>query len=612
MTEPAIPRGTYLFGTIPGQTPEFSALRQILDKVLVDSSLSRDDALTYALAWLAAVRLMSAGAIPGYREYSDLLLRPCWEAAERSGLLPSEVISLAWAANGNGRVPDLVRLKLLGLLADFVDRFDLQECDVTDAVAEIRSAEAGSYDSGLCDAIVSLLNAPPGSTVWVPFDETGQITIRALKQGLKVVLDGPGRSRWSTQIIRLLALIEGKLDALSTDTVLHRIADSEADRPFDFLIACPPIGIKVRSDRQWRQWEGKALGLAGSDAIYQPGNDQRCVQLDRSDPWAMAALFPHVKRRAIFMSGLNLLFAKGQEQRLREFLVLGLQQPSLVAMLPPKLLSHSGIPVALTVFDRTSTLASVRLIDAGAMTIESKSTMQFTRHLDSAELIRAAQCRTETGTKSVPFDVVAAHECNLLPARYLKALAGDLNRVALGDLIEMVIRAPVISQDTTATEAQEIGIADLTRWEALHGPFAKSTPVRVKKLPKHTLLPGDIIISIKGSIGKVGLVGTDIKTTAPIVCSQSVMAMRPKKSVIGAHALYLYLRSDDFKAQLEAFRAGTAVAHVTPATLLRDVKVPKTSLLDQAEAEKTYLEICGLELQAERAYQRLEDIRSRL
>lgn len=315
------------------------------------------------------------------------------------------------------------------------------------------------------------------------------------------------------------------------------------------------------------------------------------------------------------MTGLNLLFAKGQEQRLREFLVHGLQQPSAVATLPPKLLHHAGIPVALTVFDRTCATRSVRLVDSSSMTIESKSTMRFSRHLDSAALVHAIQSQEgiDDVAKTVSFDEVIAQECNLMPVRYLKALAaGDLDRVALGDLVDVVIRAPVVSKDATAIEVQEVGIADLDRWRELQGPFIKTTTVQAKKLPEYRLRPEDIIISIKGTIGKVGLLGPGADNSSPVVCGQSVIAIRPRKNEVEASALYLYLRSEDFRRQLDAFRVGTAVAHVTPATLLQEVKIPRQSLLDQATARERYAELCGLELDAEIAYQRIEEIRRSL
>ena len=610
----ASPHDNRVFEQASGKTLELAALRLMLDAVRSASLMSRSDALTYALAWFAAGKLLATGKIAGYRDFSDLLFRDCWNSAERSGL-PSDAAALVWSPDGHGRVPDLVNAKLASLLSDLVAHLPDREWDFSDAIAELIGTEAGGYDAGLCEAMVALLQAPPDAVVWIPFDVTGQLTITALKQGLKVVFDGPSQSRWSVLAVRLLAVIAGRSNQLSTDAGIQVSDTQETGGAFDYLIACPPIGSKLLPGTGWRKWESSELGLVGSNTIYKQMVGKNVVQLDRTESWSIAALWPRVRLKAVFLTGPNLLFAKGQEQRLREFLVLGLQQPSMVATLPPKLLHQSGIPVALTVLDRLRTTRSVRFIDANSITIESRSTMHFSRQLDSAKLIHTALIDEEIDNiaKTVSLDEVAAQECNLMPVRYLKALSGgDGDRVPLGDLVDVFIRAPVPSKDVTAVEAQEISIADLDRWNELQGPFTRTTTVQSRKLQESLLHHEDIVISIKGTIGKVGLIGVGAVERGSVVCGQTVVAIRPKRNEVETAALYLYLRSDDFKRQLEALRVGAAVAHVTPATLLQEIKIPRQILRDQAMARTKYAELCDLEREAERAYQRIEDIRRTL
>ncbi|MDP1757029.1 MAG: N-6 DNA methylase, partial [Pseudohongiella sp.] len=346
-------------------------------------------------------------------------------------------------------------------------------------------------------------------------------------------------------IIRLLAVIAGTSHNLSTNAEMPSTEEDEVRKSFDYLIACPPIGMKIPLASGWRLWEGFEFGLPGSEAIYKRLAGLTAVQLDRAESWAMAAMWPRIKFRAVFMTGLNLLFAKGQEQRLREFLVIGQQQPMAVVTLPPKLLQFSGIPVALTILDRTNTNGATRFVDSSSMTIESKSTMRFSRQLDSAKLVQAIEREEDIDdvAKSVTLEEIAAQECNLMPARYLKALADDdIDRVPLGELVYEVIRAPVVSKDATAVEVQEVNIPDLGRWGALEGPFLKRTTVQERKLTQCSLLPEDIIISIKGTIGKVGLIGNSVNVNGPLVCGQSVIAIRPNRNIVRPISLYLYLR----------------------------------------------------------------------
>lgn len=362
------------------------------------------------------------------------------------------------------------------------------------------------------------------------------------------------------------------------------------------------------------------MGLPGSDSIYKRLAGQSVVQLERSESWAIAALWPHVRERAVFLTAPNVLFAKGQEQRLREFLVLGARQPAAVISLPPRLIKRTGIVTAITVLDRRHKSGCVRMVDASSITIETKSTMRFARQLDSHKVMELATgtCSKDGLAKNVTFDEVISQECNLMPTRYLKALTGAGEyRIPLGDLVETIVRAPLASKDASAITVREVGISDLDRWAELKGPFAKTTTVQARKLTECSLQHGDILLSIKGTIGKVGLVGNPEGELADlpnqsVVCSQSCIALRANSEKAGLIALYLYLRSDDFKNQLDAFRVGVSVAHVTPTTLLQDVKVPLSALLDHASAQDRYAELCKLEMEVEQAYRRMDEIRGSL
>jgi len=623
MSKPKLQIGTYVFGTVPFQTPEYSALRILVEDVIPSGlPLRRADAVLYALSCLAASRLLVRREIPGFCELSDLLLRECWEAARKSGL-PDDAVALVWPSEDGARSHEASRVRVLSLVADLASQFGLREWNLADSIGELvgRSdlgddAGGEGYDIGLCDSLIGLLDAPPGASVWIPFDYTGQLIARALRQELQVIVAGPGQNMWSSLVACLLAIIEGRASQLHVELPGVSAHDGSLLGRVDYLLACPPIGQKVVSAAGWRQWEGSELGLLGSESIYKRSAGEIVVHLERSEPWVIAALWPHVRVRAVFLTAPNVLFAKGQEQRLREFLVLGAHQPAAVIALPPRLINRTSIVTAITVLDRRHKSNFVRMIDASSITIETKSTMRFARLLDSHKVIDLAMgtCVDEGIAKDATFDEIISQECNLMPTRYLKALiwAGE-DRTPLGDLVETMIRAPAASKDATAIAVQEVGISDLDRWAEVRGPCAKTTTVQARKLAECSLQHGDILVSIKGTIGKVGLVGNLAgNADSPnqnAVCSQTCIALRANREKTGVLPLYLYLRSDDFKNQLEAFRVGVSVAHVTPSTLLQDVKVPMSALLDQASAQDRYVQLCKLELEVEQAHRRMDEIR---
>ncbi|PLK49334.1 N-6 DNA methylase [Uliginosibacterium sp. TH139] len=591
-----------------------AAFSGLVDEFWKAAPRSRNDAALCALGWVAVTRMLVRGELTG--ELQDLLQARCWEEAKQLGL-PEDIHGLLWPAEDAGGASERTRLRALGLVSESFAESGLGELDLHDVIGEYADTLGLGYDAGLCDTLIETLEAPAGSKVWIPFDPSGQLAVRALRRGLRVVVSGPARNHWSQSVVRLLALIEGKyglLDLNEDDMAAHGLPPL---RSVDYLLACPPIGVKLMQGAGWRKWEGVELGLPGSDSIYRPMLDRHTVQLDRSESWAVAAFWPYVEKRAVFLTSPNVLFAKGQEQRLREFLILGSSQPAAVISLPPRLINGSGVVTAITVLDRRQKSFGVRMVDAAAATIETKSTMKFSRALDSR---RVTELLTSPGevpdvSRTIGLDEIIANDFGLMPARYISPPSLDAEyRVPLGELVETVVRAPVASKEASAVEVQEVGIADLDQWGGLFGPFLRTTNIQARKLEECRLRRNDILVSVKGTLGKVGMflddgVRDSEKAELHSVCAQSVVALRVRTDRVSVVSLYLYLRSDDFKNQLTAFRTGVAQAHVTPSSLLRDVKIPLRSLPEQQAAESLYYELCQLEEQVKRAQSRMEEIR---
>jgi hypothetical protein len=275
----------------------------------------------------------------------------------------------------------------------------------------------------------------------------------------------------------------------------------------------------------------------------------------------------------------------------------------------------------------------VRFTDATDITIESKSTMKFSRILDlpAVASLMTGDREDHKTSFTAGFEDIAMQDFNLVPARYLRqSLTGP--RRPLRDLVE-VIRAPVASKDTTALTIQEAGFPELDGWREVSGPFSKTASINSRKLEESMLKPGDVLLSIKGTLGKSALIGrvpsvgpsfrqvvlkqhgepifTDI-TQSPVVPSQSCIALRVVDHEISPMHLFLYLRSDDFKHQIDSLKVGASVAHVTPTTLMQEIRVPIPEKLELDTYRQKYEELCELEASIEAAQHRTSEIRKGL
>lgn len=611
------------------------ALQELMD--VGRQNHNYEDMWLYALTWLAACRLTPADNIGGASGINDLLTRESWDRDIYSSI-PAEAKALIWGSQSDSPSESTARTHALSVVTKLIEQSDGQAWDVIDAPWQAAGSSRADFLGGLvlapelCELLFAGINAHTGDKVWIPFDQTGQLVLRAVRKGLNVVAAGPGGR--SQLHLKLLLAIEkaDQPNGMLVDFEVMREGNSR-ELNADFLIATPPFGMKLQTGAGWRQWEGINPDQVGSDSLYQRHGPITHVQLDRSDSWAVAAFWPRITKRAVFLVSPSVLFAKGQEQRLRENLLMNECTLSAVTMLPTRQMSVSNMASAILLLDRGNFKRKVRFTDATDMTIESKSTMKFSRILDLpavASLMNGDQEDPKTSF-TAKFEDIAMQDFNLVPARYLRqSLTGP--RRPLRDLVE-VIRAPVASKDTNAITIQEAGFPELDEWREVSGPFSKTTSINSRQLEKSMLRPGDVLLSIKGTLGKTALIGrvptvepsfrqvvlkqhgaaifNDI-TQSPVVPSQSCIALRVMDHIISPMHLFLYLRSDDFKNQIDSLRVGASVAHVTPTTLLQEIMVPIPEKSELDTYRQKYEELCNLEASIEAAQQRTSEIRKGL
>ena len=588
--------------------------------------VSRDDWL-FALAWLAAARLMQADSELEQPHMEDLLRRDGWSRLLGQGL-PEAALDYVWLgrdkpAGADRNVMSQALAIVSGLSAEPGESWDLLDAS---ALFKTQSRVSAAYVLApeLADLMVGALAVGSDTRLWVPFDPSGQLSIRAIRAGAHVLAVGPSCNEWyyggSDRLeLQLLLILEGRPDWLGRLHVGYdQIAgDVRAFRPTDVLVS-PPWGMRVPQTDDWQSltelWpEGRFDSLYpwSSKELTEPGQE-------RVESWVLRVCWAPSLRRGVFLVPPLVLFAKGKERRLRESLVWHPRGNQVFAMvgLPARSITNLNIAPAMVVLSGQEPQGRIRLLDLGAQDTVAGQTQR-----QSEPLLDAPMCLDQLFS-SVALPPLAVDlspdqldplDFNLQPSRYLRRasqLAGP--RVPLGDLVT-VVRAPTPTQEVLAIRVWEIGIPQLDGWQAINGPFDKAavkhTALNPRKADDVVLRSGDLVVSIKGTIGKAGLVGavyqpqsawrpatTQVKEEEdddgllwPSVVAQSCIALRLKPdAAITPEQLLLYLRSADFQLQIEALRKGSTVPHISPAALLQEVQVP---LIDAEQAEKLALQL---------------------
>jgi type I restriction enzyme M protein len=201
-----------------------------------------------------------------------------------------------------------------------------------------------------------------------------------------------------------------------------------------------------------------------------------------------------------------------------------------------------------------------------------------------------------------------------------KSLASSTHK-ELGLLIE-IIRPPnpkIVSKDKlepSSHEAIEIGAQDLSD----HGAISKGKrEVQILHQISQNLTPayleeGDIVMIIKGSVGKVGIVTKQTlnKNHGPLILGQSAIGLRIKTNTkIDAKTLFLWFRSVQGQLQLSNLVAGTATPLIQTRNLLA-VRVPEFSKQEEQTTRDIFDEECELQEKIEVLSQRQIEIADKL
>lgn len=544
------------------------------------------EAWLFALAWLAAGRI----AVARNMSLDQLAEVDAWKVLVDAGF-PAEAADRAVPQRTSTSVADMGRraaatsivAELHRELGDL--RWDVVPCLLD---GDARQAE-GMVVPELTALLFDLVGEPDGSELWIPFDLRGQLTVEALRRGWRVLAASP-LSLWSLPAQLLLTIEAGDPEHPMVRRDVERDGTGRPISRSDYCLVMPPFGVQVK-DSSMAMWD-----TAGGKGLEQ---------FARSESWAIHEFVNRINKRAVFVSGQGVLFAKGQEQRLREYLVHRggeCNEVEAVISLPPGVFSGAGIAGAVLVVNPGGGTDNVYMADLGS----GRRSLQEAGDIVAAGHDIALGKVPTNKARSVSRDEIAANEYSLAPSRYLRRVA-DLgaNAVALGEICT-ALRPPATSKDPSQFEMAEVGQQDLNQWSAINHELEKTTYLKGPPKPGNVVQPGDIVFSIKGTVGKAALMGCAAQAR-PTVVSQSCLALRPLTDRVIPQYLLMYLRSPHGQAQLEGLQVGAGVQHISPSTLLA-MQVPVPPLEEQRAACPDYDRLCELEDQVARLQGEIADL----
>ena len=429
---------------------------------------------------------------------------------------------------------------------------------------------------GIFELVAAL--EPQAQSIYLPFEAPALALFELTSRTQQVTLR-PG-TEWCVTLLRR-ALFAA--DRKATVQKISPYSGSEAPDA-DLAVVFPPFGQHPES-------------FPGSELPNIFRNDVRFP----SEELALASMAADAGGMVVALVPSGTLFRRGRSESLREWITdkLGL---SWVVEFPSGVLADISIGCALLAMYPRRTLgnSTVKLILVDSDEFLSKAgagryrLSQWERLAKVAEAAPGINGDTAVDVKRV---VIRNNDYLLTPARYQKQQLDELlenSRVAnLGSLCTIILPALIRSSDGEATRSYfEVMLSDFQPDGTVqHGSGRKLVDAAAERQARRQLLlPGDILLGIKGSIGKVAMVADAADKRLLANSSTAILRLEDRDRIADPAYLLRYLSQPAVKEFLEAVSGGSAVRFVRRKDLAA-LRVPIHPPEGQTEVLKTHRRI---------------------
>lgn len=480
-----------------------------------------------------------------------------------------------------------VRLHQAGLLAT-IDTRDLA------AFCDSKDIALWALPANLADLMVALTAPMPGEVIYTPWDNGAQLASRIMQRSASVYMDLP-LNRPLAAAVALLG--GGGAEIHHVDPIREPSAVREGQlQRFAAAVATPPMGQRYELSVSDSDWYGRFPESTGSGSVL-------CVR----------HLLAHSERRVVALVSNNVLFSPGSEFSLRKDLV---SQGILEAVisLPSGVFPNVSVAFAILVLSPQQKKTHIRFVNADCDRFRKASSKSRAELKNIHELVEiATSSETLAEAISISNEDVIANEFQLQVNRYVvptrtqqvRQMLADTDLQPLGQLVR-VVRPLLPSQRTEETmSAFEVSASDLPQYGFIQSA-GREVQIDKKTASKNLdqfLRPLDIVLVIKGSAGKVGIVPQTVPQPGQggWVAGQSAIILRMKDpSVLDSRALALLLRSPLGQELLQGVVSGATIPMIQVRELTTQFAIPVPTSLEAMQAVESLEQEANLQIEIDR------------
>jgi len=461
--------------------------------------------------------------------------------------------------------------------------------------------------------IAALADPQPGERIYDPCFGSANLLIEANRQS-KGKQESPRRGNHQMDVAgmeineisflvglvrMLLAGIEAPCVELG-NSLEREPSSSSSSQGFDLVVANPPIGAKVPRDAAG--YKHFAFMTADSTGLF--------IQ------HALSQLRRH--GRAVIAVPEGFLFRGGAERELRRHMLEQGLVEAVIGLPAGAIAPYASVKGSILVLSKQGGRSRVRMVDAAPMfeqrsgrkapVIRAVIAQQLADEIHRTELRKprelpagAPEGMPGTGVLArsvweVGMDELASTDWDLSPRRREKGGLDELltslkdvfggagSVVSLSRVAKVAAGRAIKSVDLLDEPPPERGVGYVRIKDLTQGKVGRTSswlrPDLVNLEQRWTLLPGDVLVSKSGTIGKAAIVSNG---AVGAVAANGLYVLRPDQERLDAGFLLAYLASPACQNWLSAQSRGAVIQHLNRA-VLDELPIPLPPLPLQARA----------------------------
>jgi type I restriction enzyme M protein len=427
---------------------------------------------------------------------------------------------------------------------------------VNDAFYGIKGMHDFSVSNQIAELGIKLLDGS-SRELYVPFTNGFAYTQYTDKQ-IYADFQNP-QAAFIAELINILEdqnIVFDLTNALENPTFINKGAPHLL-KEFDAVLSFPPFNLRGKLE-------------INKDAFHR-------FQFQRGTVLNIAH-FEHIlaqtKGKAVVLMPVGFTYRGGADEEFRKYLV-DKNYLEAIIQLPPNLHSATSIETTFFIINKQKGDDKVHFINLKDDSFIIRDGRRLVlKNLDDIIDIYENKKELDNIAVLVSNDDIAMNNYSFAIDRYvisnkskeLQTVLDQFDLISLEDMAE-IRRSQLFKDEGDGKEVYEVSPSDLNRAGfTLECGKVKQIGSQYKRLQTYKLEPYDVLLSTKGTIGKVGIMG---EISEAMIASQAIQVIRVngENKKEKAIALYMFLKSDIGQTVLSSLVAGVAMPQIATAEI---------------------------------------------